>query len=83
MSLQNGTRVNMKIAAHIKPNSKTESVKNEDGIVVVRVHAPAVDGKANEAAIRLIARRFGVPKTRVKIIRGAASCTKLIEISGL
>ncbi len=44
-----------------------------------RVAAPPEDGKANEALIRLIASALDVAKTRVRIVKGAASRLKTIE----
>jgi uncharacterized protein (TIGR00251 family) len=51
-----------------------------DGRLVVRVTAPPAEGKANEAVRRLIAKRLGVAKSRVTIVRGARSRDKTIRI---
>ena len=48
-----------------------------------RVSAPASDGKANEALLRLIAGELGVGVTRVRIVSGATSRTKTIEVDGI
>jgi uncharacterized protein (TIGR00251 family) len=45
--------------------------------------APPVDGKANEECVRFFASLAGVPRSRVRIVLGAASRTKVIEIEGL
>jgi uncharacterized protein (TIGR00251 family) len=45
--------------------------------------APPVDGKANEECVRFFADLAGVPRSRVRILLGAASRTKVIEIEGL
>lgn len=71
----------MKIKARIKPGSKhIESVTLVDGIYEVRVKAPAIEGRANVAAIELLAQYFGVPKSRVRLLGGATSRYKLFEI---
>ena len=58
-----------------------ENFVSEDGEqLTVYTHARAHDGEANEAVIRLIAEHFGVAKTRVKIIRGATSKNKIIDV---
>ena len=44
--------------------------------------APPVDGKANEACIRFFADLAGVPQSRVRIVLGLTSRTKVIEIDG-
>jgi hypothetical protein len=49
----------------------------------VRVAAPASEGRANEALIRLLAKTAGVPFSAVRIISGAHSRRKLVEIDGM
>jgi len=49
-------------------------------VYTVRVREAPVQGKANEAVIRLVAERFRVPKSAVKIISGLTSRNKIIEI---
>ena len=48
----------------------------------VKVTAKAIDGAANEAAIKLISKYFGVSKSAVRIVRGLSAREKTIEISG-
>jgi len=45
--------------------------------------APPVEGKANDECIRFLAELAGVPRSRVRILAGAASRVKVIEIEGL
>jgi len=45
--------------------------------------APPVDGKANEACIRFFADVAGVPQSRVRIVLGLTSRTKVIELDGV
>jgi len=45
--------------------------------------APPVDGKANEACIRFFADLAGVPQSRVRIVLGLSSRTKVVEIDGV
>ena len=71
----------LRICTVIKPNSKADSIEKVGDELLVRVKAPAVDGKANEAAVKLIAKYYDVPKTRVKLIRGATSRKKVFEIT--
>jgi len=49
----------------------------------VRLHAPPVDGAANEALIAFLAERLAVPKRGVRIVTGATSRTKTIEVQGV
>jgi hypothetical protein len=46
----------------------------------VRVRAPAVDDKANDALRRLLAKHFGVRRSAVTIVRGAHARAKTIRI---
>ena len=45
--------------------------------------APPVEGKANEECVRFLAELAGVPRSRVRILNGASSRTKLVEIDGM
>ncbi len=49
----------------------------------LRVTAPPQDGKANVAVISLLAETLGVPKSRLRIIRGHASREKLVEVTSI
>ena len=72
----------MKISVHIKPNSRhrEEVVKNDDDTLTVYVKAPAIEGRANAAAIKLLAKHFKVASAKVKLVRGATSKYKIFEI---
>lgn len=72
----------MKISVTVKPNSKTEGVVPAgEREYTVRVAAPPVEGKANERVIELLAKHFGVPKSRVSIARGASGKRKIVDIA--
>ena len=55
----------------------------QDEILLVRVHARAQDGKANEAVRRLLADKLGLPLSALSIVRGANSRRKLVSVDGL
>jgi uncharacterized protein (TIGR00251 family) len=72
------------LAIRVQPRAKRTEVAGERaGAVVIRVSAPPIDGKANEAVCRLIAERIGVPKSAVRIVRGEAARDKVVRIDGL
>lgn len=73
----------MKISAKIKPNSRyrEEVVANDDGSLVVYTKAPAIEGRANLVAVKLLAKHYGVAPSRVKLVRGATSRNKVFEIA--
>jgi len=71
----------MKITVKVKPGSKTEDVeKTADGEYVVRVKAPPIEGRANEAVRGALAAHFGIPKSRIVIKHGSSGKRKLVEI---
>ena len=72
----------MKISVHIKPNSRHREkvVKNDDDTLTVYVKAPAIEGRANAAAVKLLAKHFKVALSKVKLVRGATSKYKIFEI---
>lgn len=49
----------------------------------MRVTAPPLEGKANAAVCRLLAKRLGLAPGRVAVVRGASSRDKLVEIDGV
>ena len=54
-----------------------------DGILRARVAAPAIEGAANQALLRLLADELDIPRRDVRLIAGAASRTKLVVIDGV
>ncbi len=72
----------MKIQVKVKPRSKTEDVTREmDGnVYVVRVKEPPVEGKANRAVLKLLAKHFRVPESRLRIVSGLTGRNKVIEV---
>jgi uncharacterized protein YggU (UPF0235/DUF167 family) len=51
--------------------------------VLIRVTAPPVDGKANDALCRLVARAAGVAPSKVAVVRGHTSRDKVLEVEGV
>lgn len=72
----------MKISVQLKPNSRhrEEVVTNDDGSLTIYTKAPAIEGRANLAAVKLLAKHFGVAPSKVKIVCGAASKYKVFEV---
>lgn len=52
-----------------------------EDMLIVNVPERAVEGRANEAVIKVVAGHFGVPKTSVNIVRGHASRHKILQIN--
>ena len=73
----------MKVFVFLKPNSRyrEEVVAGDDGSLVVYTKAPAIEGRANLAAIKLVAKHYGVAPSRAKLVRGTTSRNKVFEIA--
>lgn len=73
----------MKISVHLKPNSRhrEEVVENDDGSLTIYTKAPAIEGRANLAAVKLLAKYFSVAPSKIKLLRGAALKYKVFEIT--
>jgi uncharacterized protein len=49
----------------------------------LHVSTPPVDGKANQAIVRFLAKLAGVPAVAVRIVSGFTSSTKIVEVDGV
>ena len=73
-----------RFAVRITPRSAVERVDEVvDGVLKVRVMAPAVEGAANAALIRIIADELDVARRDVRIVAGATSRQKLVVVDGV
>jgi uncharacterized protein (TIGR00251 family) len=74
----------MQIAIRLRPRGhKDELMGIVDGVLQARVSAPPVDGKANAALGKLIAKRLGVAPSKVSVVRGEKSRDKLVRVEGV
>ena len=64
----------------VKPGSSREEVIRHDNVITMYIHARPHDGEANKAVIKLLAKHFGVAKSRITIVRGAKSREKTVEV---
>lgn len=55
----------------------------DDGSLAVRVAAPPVEGRANDALCKVVAKALGVAPSRVRIVRGARSREKTLSVEGI
>jgi uncharacterized protein len=68
----------------VQPRAKRTEVAGErGGVVLIRVAAPPLDGRANDAVCRLIAKRLGVPARSVRIVRGESARDKVVHVDGM
>ena len=69
------------IQVKVKPNSSQQKIiEAEDGSLTIYLQSPPVDGKANQELIKLLAKKYDVPKSQITIKSGLSSKTKLIAI---
>ncbi len=74
----------IRIAIYVQPRAKrTEIAGVLGGAIRVRVAAPPVDQAANEALLEFLARRLRVRRREVRLVAGAPSRRKVLEIDGL
>ncbi len=72
------------VEVRVQPRASRDEIAGErGGAIVVRVTAPPVAGEANEAVRKLIAKRVGVAKGRVEILRGERGRDKLVRVEGI
>ena len=72
------------LSVRLQPRARRDEVVGErDGAVVIRVTAPPVDGKANEALCRLVAKAAGVPPSRVSVVRGHTARDKVVRVESV
>ena len=72
----------MKIDVRVYARSSRHKVDVAlDGTLIVRVTEPAEGGRANAAAIKMLAKHFHVLQRDIAIVRGHASRNKLLEIT--
>ena len=75
-------------ATHLRlrvvPNAKRSEVVGEHGEAIkVKIQAAAMDGKANDAVLAFLAKKFGIPRRDVALVAGEKSRDKTVTIEGL
>lgn len=78
-----------RLAVRLTPGAAADRIDGWDldaggrPVLKVRVRARPVEGEANEALIKLLARALGVPKSALALERGGQSRTKMVGVDGL
>jgi uncharacterized protein (TIGR00251 family) len=74
-----GERVSFTV--RVTPRASANAIGGErDSALLVRVTAPPVEGKANDAVVALLAKALGVPRGAVRLERGGAARTKRVSV---
>src|SRR5712692_4312012 len=80
--IRSGSRA--RVAVRVQPRAKATRIAGRVGEMYrLQLAAPPVDGKANEECIAFFAELAGVPKSRVRIVKGLTSRMKVVEIDGV
>lgn len=73
----------IRLTLHVQPGAKKTEIAGEHGDALkIRLAAPPVDGKANQALLSYLAERFDVPQRQVVLKQGETSRRKVVEIGG-
>ena len=74
----------MRIGIHLTPNASKDEIngREDGGRFRIKVQSPPVDGAANKRLVMFLAKTAGVPKSKVRIIKGNKSRNKIVEIEG-
>lgn len=71
------------LTLHVQPGAKRTDVAGLHGEALkIRLAAPPVEGRANEALLKFIAEFFGVPLRQVELKQGGQSRHKVVAITG-
>ncbi len=71
----------MILSVKVKPNSRDNRMSKENGVLVIRIHAPAQEGKANKAVVEFLSESMDIPKSFIEIVGGTTSQNKRISIA--
>ena len=72
------------LTLHIQPGAKRTEIAGLHGAALkIRLAAPPVDGKANEALIAFLAKTLAVPKSRIELVSGETARAKRVRIAGV
>lgn len=71
------------LAIHVQPGAKRSAVTGLHGErLKIRIAAPALEGRANDALVAFVAETLGIAKSRVAVAKGAQSHEKLLVVAG-
>lgn len=72
------------LTLHVQPGARHSELAGVHGDALkLRISAPPVDGKANEAVLAFVAARLGVPRQMVCLVAGASARRKRVRVDGV
>ena len=73
-----------RITVKVKPRASREQLEGwKEGALVARLTSPPVEGAANESLVRLLSKKTGVPRSRIRIVQGERSRSKVLQFDGI
>lgn len=73
-----------RIAVRLRPRGHRDQLMGmRDGVLLARVTAPPVEGRANKALRQMIAKRIGIAPSRVSVVQGEKSRNKVVRVEGV
>jgi hypothetical protein len=70
-----------RLAVRVTPGARVVALEIVEGKLLARVRAKPDEGKANEAVLELVARGLDLAPSRLRLLRGATSREKLLQIA--
>ena len=78
------SEISARISVKVKPRASREIVEGwKEDVLVVRLTSPPVDGAANNSLIKLLAKKTGVARSRIRIVSGEKGRSKVLEFEGI
>jgi uncharacterized protein len=82
--LENIAAGTVSFPVRVQPRASKDEIAGEtNGAFKVRLQAPALENRANEALVEFLAQLLKTPKSAVRILSGERSRTKRVEIRGV
>ena len=75
----------MRLRLRVTPKSRADEIVGvrADGALQIRVSAAPEDGRANDAVLRLLSERLGLPRSAVRLLGGKSSRDKWVDLDGI
>lgn len=71
------------LTLHVQPGAKRSEIVGMHGEALkIKLAAPPIEGRANEALLKFIAEMFGVPLRKVELMQGGQSRHKVVAVIG-
>ncbi len=84
MALLKDTGHGVSIAIKVMPRASRNEIAGVEGeSLKVRLTAPPVEGRANDALVRFLAEKLDLPRTNIEIIRGDTARQKIVRVRGV